>query len=139
MKSSSHKAPGPSGIPNSILQLLVHQLTSVLLPLFNKCYDSGYCLQAFKNSIAIVLRKPKNTDPEEKPRDYQESKLYRPIALFETVKKALKSIIARKIAYIAKKHNLLPEGYMGRRRCRSTEHVVHTLVEFITIAWNKDK
>ena len=138
MRPGPYKAPGISGIPNVILQRLVHQLTPALSRLFNKCYNIGYCPQAFRNSITIVLKKPESGNPEE-PRDYHEAKSYRPIALLETLGKALESIIARKMTYIAEKHGLLPEGHMGGRRCRSTEHAIHALVEKIITAWNKGK
>ena len=138
-KSSSYKASSSSSILNSILQLLMHEITSILLSLFNKCYDTEYCSKAFKNSITIILRKSKNIDSKKKSRDYQKSKSYRSIALFKTLKKALKSIIIRKITYIAEKHTLLFENHMKERRCKSTKHVVHALIEFIIISWNKNK
>ena len=128
------KASNSSNIFNSILQLLMHEITSILLSLFNKCYDTEYCSKTFKNSITIILRKSKNIDSEKKSRDYQKNKSYRSIALLKTLKKTLKLIITRKITYITEKHTLLSENHMKERRCKSTKHVVHALIKFIIIS-----
>lgn len=131
-----YKAPGPSGIPNCILQLLVEPLYPVLHQIFNACFKLGYCPTAFKESTTIVMKKPESDDPKE-PRDYSEPKAYRPIALLETIGKALETILAKRIAYLAESHGLLPKTHMGGRKCTSTEHAVHFLIEKILAAWNK--
>lgn len=136
MNPLPYKAPGPSGIPNRILQILVEQLLPFLQQIFNACLRLGYCPAAFKDSTTIVMRKPESDDPKE-PRDYSEPKAYRPIALLETIKKALESVLAKRIAYLAEIYNLLPKTHMGGRRCTSTEHAVHLLIEKILAAWNK--
>ena len=51
----------------------------------------------------------------------------------------MKSIIIRKITYIIEKHTLLFKNHMKKRRCKSTKHVVHALIKFIIISWNKSK
>ena len=61
-KSNSYKTSNSSSIFNSILQLLMHEIISILLLLFNKCYDTKYCSKTFKNSITIILKKSKNID-----------------------------------------------------------------------------
>ena len=86
-KSNSYKISNSSNIFNSILQLLMYEITSILLLLFNKCYDTKYCSKTFKNSITIILKKLKNIDSKKRSRDYQKSKLYRSITLLETFKK----------------------------------------------------
>ena len=132
------KAPGPTGIPNRILQLLSPILLPVLHTLFNACFSIGYCPISFRNSITVVLKKPESDDPSN-PRDYAAPKSYRPIALLETLSKVFETIMASRMAWMAEAHNLLPEGHMGGRRCTSTEHAVHSLVERIIAAWNKKK
>ena len=59
--------------------------------------------------------------------------------IVRNIKKTLKSIIIRKITYIIEKHTLLFENHMKKRRCKSTKHVVHALIKFIIISWNKSK
>ena len=84
-----------------------------------------------------MLKKPGSNDPVE-PRDYSEPKAYRPIALLETIGKALETILAKRIAYLAETYHLLPRVHMGGRRCTSTEHAVHLLIGKILAAWNKE-
>ena len=132
IRSNSYKASNISNIFNVILQRLVHQLISTLSRLFNKCYNIKYCFQIFKNSITIVLKKSKS-DNSKKSRNYYEIKSYRSITLLKILNKALKSIIARKMTYIAKKHDLLFENHMKNRRYKSIEYVIHALMKKIII------
>ena len=134
----SYKAAGPTGIPNRILQLLSNVILTTLHTLFNACFNIGHCPKAFKNSITVVLKKPESGDPAN-PRDYTMPKSYRPIALLETLSKVFETIMASRIAWMAEAYNLLPKGHMGGRRCTSTDHAVHSLVERIVAAWNKKK
>ena len=85
------------------------------------------------------IEKVKKHRFKEKSRDYQKNKSYRSITLFETLKKTLKSIIIRKITYIIEKHTLLFENHMKKRRYKLTKHVIHALIKFIIISWNKSK
>ena len=119
-RPSPFKAPGPSGIPNRILQLLAPLLLPELHTLYNACYAKGYCPKAFRNSVTVVLKKPESDDPEN-PRDYSEPKSYRPIALLETIGKVYETIIAARIAWMAETHNLLPGGHMGDARLVSMQ------------------
>ena len=132
----SFKAPGPSGIPNRILQLLIDLLVPPLCIIFNASLTYGHYPSAFRDSVTIVLKKAESDDPSE-PRDYSEPKSYRPIALLETLGKAMETILAKRIAYVAETNNLLPKNHMGGRRCTSTEHAIHLLIERIIAAWNK--
>lgn len=117
-----HKAPGPSGIPNYILRISVDLLLPLLQPLFNHCLFRG--ISPFKESITVVLKKPDKDD-------YNKAKAYRPIALLDTLGKALESALAERISYYVETYKLLPEDHIGARKTRSTEHAIHTLLERI--------
>ena len=69
--------------------------------LFNACVKLGYHPEVFKRANTVVLRKPKKND-------YTNSKAYRSIALLNTIEKALKSVVARKLIDVAKANHLLP-------------------------------
>ena len=122
--SISRKAPGEDGIPNLILKLLIDSLLPHLYRIFNKCLDTGFCPTHFRSSITVVLRKLG------KP-DYTTAKAYRPIALLNTLRKALEFILAKRITYLAETYELLPHNHFGARRARSTEHALHYIVERI--------
>ena len=131
-----YKAPSPSGILNCIIPLLVEPLYPVLHQIFNACFKLGYCPTAFKESTTIMMKKPESDNPKE-PWDYLEPKAYRPIALLETIGKALKTILAKKIAFLAESHGLLPKTHMGGRKCTLTEHAIHLFIKKILAVWNK--
>lgn len=78
--------------------------------------------------MTVVLRKPNKAD-------YTQVKSYRPVALFNTVAKALKSVYARRISYVAEHHGLLPKGHLGGRKITSCESAVHLTLEWIYSAW----
>ena len=69
--------------------------------LFNACVKLRYYSEVFKRANTVVLRKLKKND-------YTDLKAYRLIALLNTIKKALKLVIARKLIDVAKTNHLLP-------------------------------
>lgn len=71
--------------------------------------------------------------------DYSVTKAYRPIALLDTIGKALESILAKRISAITKIYELLPKTHFGGRRGTSTEHAVHYLVEKAYKGWHQGK
>ncbi|KAI3528112.1 reverse transcriptase, partial [Colletotrichum abscissum] len=122
------KAPGPDGITNLALQVARPWITPHLVRIFNQSLRLGYCPQHFRKSTTVVLRKPGKDN-------YTVPKAYRPIALLNTVGKIMDAIIARRLSYLAETHGLLPDSHMGGRRCRSTEHALHQIVDRIYEAW----
>lgn len=128
----SDKAPGPDGIPNRLLKHCREVLGEPLAELFNACLAQGYHPKRFKESNTIVLRKP------QKER-YDVPKAYRPIALLNTMGKALEKIVAQRISEAAETYNLLPEEQMGARPKRSTLSAIELLTEQVYTIWGQDK
>ena len=124
LQAPGSKAPGPDGIPNSILHLTLPHILPQLLPLYNQCLKSGIHLEAFKRSTTVVLRKPNKGY-------YRLAKAYRPVALLNTLGKAMESVMARRISWMAETYQLLLRTLLGGRKGVSTEHAVHTLMEVI--------
>jgi len=131
-RASPNKAPGADGITNSILQQTLDILLPNLGKLFNACLDQGYCPTHFKESITVVLRKPGKDD-------YTQPKAYRPIALLSTLGKAMETVIANRLAYLADTHHLLPSQHTGGRKLASTDHAMHFLIQRIHQAWSQGK
>jgi ribonuclease HI len=131
-RAAPSKAPGSDGITNGIL----HHTLDILLPhlckLFNACLHQGHCPTHFKETITVVLRKPGKDD-------YTQPKAYRPIALLNTLGKALEAIIATRLAYLADVYHLLPSRHTGGRKLASTEHAMHLLLQHIHRAWAEGK
>ena len=124
LQAPGSKAPGPNGILNSILHLTLPHILPQLLPLYNQCLKSGIHLEAFKRSTTVVLWKPNKGD-------YRLAKAYRPVALLNTLGKAMESVMARRISWMAETYQLLLRTLLGGRKGVSTEHTVHTLMEVI--------
>ena len=132
LHSKPDKVSGPDGITNRILKACSQKLIPLLTPLFQGCVTLGYHPRAFREAHSVTLKKPG------KP-DYSTPKAYRPIALLNTLGKALKAVMADKITYLAEEFKLLPDTQMGARRNRSTESALELLVEQIHTVWNQGR
>ena len=128
--ANPNKASGSNGTPSLTLHWALENpgFLSIVTVLFNVCLNNGYCYDRFKESITITLKKPAKGD-------YSQPKAYRSIALLNTLGKALESIIAKRISYLAETFGLLPKTHIGGRRITSTEHAVHLILEKIYSAW----
>ena len=90
LKIKKDNAPNPDGIPNRVIYLLVNERSILLVRLFDVYYRIGVHPTAFKRATTVILRKPKKAD-------YSNPKIYRLIALLNTLGKALKAVIAERI------------------------------------------
>jgi ribonuclease HI len=131
-RAAPNKTPGTDDIPNGIL----HQTLDLILPnlcgLFNACLQQGYCPVHFRQSVTVVLRK---LDKD----DYTQPKSYRPIALLNTLGKALEAVVANRLTYLADTFQLLPKEHIGGRKLASTDHAIHLLLQRIYHAWSEGK
>lgn len=102
--------------------------------LFCACKSVGHHPRCFREAHTIAVKKPNKGD-------YILAKAYRPIALLNTLGKALESVIANRMTTLAEQHKMLPDSQMGGRRRRSCETALELLTEQIHIVWNigKDK
>lgn len=132
MRPGAFKAPGTDDIPNRVLQASVDQLAPLLADLFNVCLTDGYCPRHFREARTIALRKPGKSD-------YSIPKSYRPIALLNTIGKALEGIMATRIGYLAETHHLLPNFHFGGRKGQGTDVALHAVTEAIRNAWKRGK
>ena len=127
-RTGPDKAPGLSQITNRILKVGIEELLPSLTCLFNACITHAYHPRTFKEANTAVLRKPNKSD-------YTEPKSYRPIALLDTVGKALESIMARRISNLLEKYDLLPPTQMGSRHSRSAVSALELLTEQVHTVW----
>jgi len=81
------KAPGWTGIPHFALQIALPIIETTVVQLFQACVDLRHHPRAFKRAVTVVLRKPQKES-------YAQPKSYRPIALLDTLGKALEKILA---------------------------------------------
>ena len=83
-----------------------------------------YYPRAFHKAITVFI-------PKESKKDYSSPSSYRPIALLNTLGKALESIVATRLKDISEKSDLLPKSQFGARPNRSTETALYLLRERI--------
>ncbi|QRV81763.1 Reverse transcriptase from transposon X-element protein [Ceratobasidium sp. AG-Ba] len=125
-----HKAPGPDGLPACVYIEGVDLLAPYLHRAFLVSLREGLYPSTWRHSRTVVLRKPG------KP-DYSMAKAYRPIALLNVVGKILSSCVARRLNFLAEKHEWFPEHHFGGRQGRTTTDALHLLVKRIKDAWAK--
>lgn len=51
------KAPGPDGVPDEVLRVIVQVRPDLLLPTFNDCLKKGVFLDSWKVETLVLLRK----------------------------------------------------------------------------------
>ena len=100
-KTKKDNSPGLDGIPNRVLHLIARHSPESVVRLFQACYKLGVHPDAFKRASTVIIRKIGKAD-------YLNPSAYRPIALLNTLGKALKVIILNRIRFLIKTYNLLP-------------------------------
>ena len=115
--------------PNRLLRAVYKGLKKQFRHLFQACYDLGYHPRPFKEANTIILKKPQKTD-------YSEPKAYRPIALLDTLRKALEAVISIRIREYAEANRLLLEEQMGARKGRSVETALESITDAVYIVWS---
>ena len=131
-EASSWKAPGIDDLPAIVWQKLWTVVKDFIFHIFNCSLITGRQPRAFKIAKIIPLRKPN------KP-DYEQAGAYRPISLLSTLGKALESVVAERISFLAETHHLLPQNHFGARKRRSTTQASTMLQERIYDAWRERK
>jgi hypothetical protein len=131
-KTPKDKAPGPDGIPNRILHRVAGVAPEVLTRIFQACLDQGIHPTRWKEATTVMLRKSGKDD-------HTNPSAYRPIALLNTLGKALESIVAKRLRYLSEKHSLLPDVQMGARGQRSTDTALDLFTEQVYTIWAGDK
>lgn len=124
------RTPGLTGIPHLILQRSLEVTAVPITELFQACISLGYYLLEFKKARTVALRKQGGN------RDYTQVASYRPVALLETLGKALERIVAERLTSLAEEHKLLLEFQMGSCPKRDTITALDLLTEQIHTIWN---
>ena len=84
----------------------------------------------FKKAPTVTLKKVGGN------RDYTQVASYRPVALLETLEKALERIVADRLTALAEEHCLLPKFQMEGRPKRDTITALDLLTEQVHTIWN---
>ena len=126
------KAPGRDGIPAMMWKELWPVVGQWIYLLFEASLRTAVIPQAWRQAKILPFRKPGKAD-------YTVASAYRPISLLPTLAKALESVIAERLSYLAEAHALLPKNQFGARKRRSTVQALTILQEKIYQAWRDNK
>ena len=129
-KMAPNKAPGPDDIPVLVLVKLWPAIRKPLFELFEACLHLGYYPNAWREAISLILWKPNRPD-------YSLPNAYHPIALLCTMGKLLETLIARRLSFLADRHDLLPNTHIGCQPGQSTEDGIIAITERIKNEWRK--
>ena len=126
--TSNASAPGPDEITwHHIKQIIsMEGVLDAICFLFNNICDAGVWPSWFKDSLSVIIPKPKKTD-------YSVPKAYRPIALLNTVGKLLTKVMANRMQFDAAAYSLLHEGQCGGIQKHATVDAGLVLLDFINV------
>ncbi len=127
-----YKAPGTDRIPNGFLRAMGPKLAEAVAQLANACWALGHFPDRFKEARTVVLRK------SGKP-SYSDPGAWRPIALLNTIRKLIESLMAKRLSQAAEEYKLLPDTQMGARPGRSTETALELLTAQVKTIWGSGK
>lgn len=127
---AGNTTPGKDEIPTAVLRLGWPLLKEHVLKLFQACLQTGYHPSCFRTAILAILSKPNKADTSS-PRSY------RPIALLSVLGKGLERLIAKRMSWIAIKHNILSPQQFGALPLRSSVDLTTCLTHDIETALNQ--
>ncbi|PKY36689.1 hypothetical protein RhiirB3_459910, partial [Rhizophagus irregularis] len=118
---SNGKATGPSGVSNEMLKHLSDDCNQILYYLICKIIELGYLPKQWKEATVFPIAKPKPFNCE--------LSNSRPITLLETTRKALISLLNRRLAIILKDNNILKANQFAGLPKQSTFEPIRIMNE----------
>jgi len=112
-----------------VLQTNLAELILILMSLFNACVIHRYYSKQFKKTQMIVLYKLKKSN-------YIDSKTYWLLALLDIMKKALKSIMIKRLSNITETHHMLSDAQMKVKYKWFMILILNLLVDQIHMIWD---
>ncbi|KAF8669057.1 hypothetical protein AX14_006068 [Amanita brunnescens Koide BX004] len=124
--TSNCSAPGPDSITWHHLKQIfdMEGVAEAITLFFNNICEFGVWPSWFKESVSVIIPKPKKTD-------YTVPKAYRPIALLNTMGKLLTKVLANRMQFDAAAYSLLHDGQCGGVRKHATIDAGVVLLDFI--------
>ncbi|PCH36556.1 hypothetical protein WOLCODRAFT_82532 [Wolfiporia cocos MD-104 SS10] len=131
--SSNSTAPGLTGTNWRLLKWFNQSCsTPYILSFINASIQLGYLPPSLRTGIIVMI--PKQNKP-----DYTLPKSYRPITLIENLSKLIEKIIATRLLYDIRKHQLIPTTQYGGHNHSSPLDGGLTLVHDIHSIWKQGR
>ncbi|CAH1720556.1 unnamed protein product [Aphis gossypii] len=122
-KLKVNTSPGPDGITNEVLKVIVTLNPDVLTDVYNTCLSSGVFPETWKKARLVLIRKG------DRPLDTPSS--YRPLCLLDCLGKLFEKIIDNRLREFLDNSDGLHERQFGFRRGRSTIYALETLKSIV--------
>ncbi|CEJ91365.1 hypothetical protein VHEMI07083 [[Torrubiella] hemipterigena] len=108
-------------ITTKMLRVAWPSIGDAVTLLYNGCFQLGYHPTVFKSAEVVMIPKPNK-------RDLSNPSAWRPISLLPCLSKGLERVLARRIAYMAVIHDIIPPELAGALPRRSAVDIVSSLV-----------
>lgn len=121
------KAPGPDGVPTSVIKAIAMKCPNVLLAMYNACLSTGTFSRRWKKQRLVLLDKGKGPPIT--------SSSYRPLCMLDTAGKLLEKLIKTRLSTAVEKAGGLSDNQHGFRKHRSTITALEQALAIIKQAW----
>jgi len=128
-KATSDKMLKYMRYTNRIMRKLVDDTLEQIRSLFERCLQKRIQSTQFKSAITIVMWKSDK-------KDYFNAKIYKSIALFNTLSKILKFIIFEHLQNVVEACNSISNIQMRACKHRSTDTTLQLIIEKIHTVWS---
>lgn len=122
--------PGTDEIETKMLKDIWPSLGDRITSLFQKCIAEGRHPKAFKRAEVVMIPKPNK-------RDRSIPKAYRPIALLSCLGKGLERLLARRVSFLALRHQVLGKNQCSAVSSRAATDLTTALACDIEQQWAK--
>jgi hypothetical protein len=126
-----HKTSSSNDITNRLIKAWLSTFIKLLISLFQTCAEHEYHSKVFKTTNTITLKKINEEN-------YVITKTYRFIILLNIIEKIMKSIMSKKISWLAKSYRILLESHMNVRFERFIQTALELLTKQTHIVWNQN-
>lgn len=106
------KAPGPDGLTNEVIKLIVETQGEHCLKVYNRHINEGTFPKIWKDSKLVLIEKPKKQDGE--------PTAFRPICLINNLGKLYERLINQRLLEELDQKNIIHDAQYGFRKGRST-------------------
>jgi len=123
---NNSSVPGPNKLTWSYLKIILKddECLNIIIHIANTCIELGYWPSHFKRSTTIVILKLNK-------KSYYSPKLFRPIALLNTVGKLIEKVIRERLQFNTASNNFIHPSQLGGLKFKSMIDVGIALTHII--------
>lgn len=114
-----YRTPGPDGVVNEFLKVIIRADSRRITKLFNRCLWEAHYPEQWKTSNLVLIQKPRR--PPDGPSSYQ------PLCLLDTLGKLFEKILARRLTHYLEATEALENAQYGFRGKKSTIDAIRKL------------